>query len=245
MDLTRFGDVERSQPAYATDIMAATQGAVRSVISWSDKRYFTVSASGSWGQDTPLVATATLDSGLFAYDLPEHKVAVQERVRFGMPFHGTVTSWLSDDLGTTFTQVGSTTDTDADTTGAAYPISQTLSEAFEARFTFARGSTNTQGPILSRWVVRAEPAVGLVYLIQWPILLAEQIDTGDGAESYLDPAVELDRIKEWHATREVLTAQEGTESYSVIVSDFEWRPSHKTRDNTGWNGTCTVKFKVI
>lgn len=245
-DLTAFGDVERRQPAYATDLMATTQGSVRSVITWGNKRYFTVGADGMWGQDTPLVASGTLETGLIGFDLPEDKVAVQLRTRYGSSFAGTFKASIASDLGMTFTSVGSKLDTETDLSGSVWSLGQTSAEAFELRFTLTRDASATStGPKLTRWVMRAEPAANLTYKIIWPLIFADRLDVEYGTEEYLDPPTEVARIKAWHANRTVLTAQEGDTSYPALISDYEWRPTHQMFDKSGWNGTMTVRLKVI
>ena len=161
-------------------------------------------------------------------------------------FAGTVTAYLASDLGVTFTQIGSTTDTDTDLTGSTYPIGQVSAESFEIRHTLARSaSVTTTGPTFTRWTLRAEPAANLSTRIQWPLLFSDEINIDGGTEEYMVPETELNRIKTWHSSKEVLTAQEGTTSYPVIVSDYDWQPTHQSSNKHGWNGTMFVDLKVV
>jgi hypothetical protein len=228
--------------------MATTQNAVTTVVTFgtapADVRYFAVSGVGFYGEDTPLVAEGTLESGLVAYGLPEKKVAVEQRVRYGPSFAGTQKSYVSADDGT-FTLIGTHLDTASDNSGDTFPFPQTTAENFEIRITLDRdGSVASTGPTLTRWVMRAQPAAALTYNIVLPLLFADRVDPR-GVDQYLFPTVELEQIKTWHGTREVLTLQIGENSYSVMLEDYDFRPTHMTADGRDWNGTCFTTVKVL
>src|SRR3990167_2250406 len=93
----RFLDDEL-RPAYATDLMATTQGQVLSVITFGDKRVFSVSGVGGYAEDTIKVASGTLTTGEFTYRLPERKVMMEVESSTA-PLDGTVQVELSPDQG--------------------------------------------------------------------------------------------------------------------------------------------------
>lgn len=245
----RFGVPEDFQPAYATDLMSPSggtvQGTVLSVVTFNNKRYYSVSESGFYGQDTPLVPTGTLQTGRFSYGLPEPKVAVSIKTQFGPSFAGAYAAGFAADGSTTFDSIGGIDDTASDLTGAELTLSQASKRSFEIQHTLTRDSSpTTAGPTLTSWVVRSQPAPALTHRIVLPLLFADHLEV-DGLSVIKVPQTELARIKTWHGTREVLTCIEGEILSSVMVDDFDWRPSHRTSDKRGWNGTCTTVLKVV
>lgn len=245
MDVSTFGDTERQQPAYTSDLMVTGQGNVLDVCTFQSLRVFAVSGLGIYAETTNLVSTATLDSGQIGYGLPELKVAVNARVRFLSSFAGTMKMSLASNGSSTFTLVGTHADTSSDVSGDSFTLGQRTAETFETRIELDRSSgTPTTGPTLTRWVMRSQPAAANTYKITWPVILSER-EMVDGSEEYMDPAAELAQIKEWHTTREVLTAQESNQQYQVMIDDFDWRPTQPENDWSAWNGVCFLNLKVV
>jgi hypothetical protein len=72
-----------------------------------------------------------------------------------------------------------------------------------------------------------------------PLLIHEKIVVGD-REVTINTRDEINYISSLVQDRRLVTYQEGANSYSVFVTDYEWRPHHLIQDGTYWNGICTV-----
>lgn len=252
LDLIEFTTnslTEARTPAYASDLMATVQGNVLSIASFQSLRVFTVSGSGVWAQDTPLVASGTFRTGLVAYGLPDPKTAVSLDVRTG-PLAGSWTVELAADEGS-FSTVGS--QAVASSTGLESPIENVSAEQFEARFTLTRSGTVTStGPSFRRWTLKATPGAsdGPAEYLQVPFLFHNSITLPAGEVVTFDVASARDAIKLLRRNRRVVTYQEDIQSHQVQVENFEWHPEGLSNDVasgqfTTTNGIMFVQMKVI
>jgi len=136
-------------PAYASDLMATGQGAVRSVAQLSGVQVFTVDAVGVVVPSANLVPSGYLDSGLINYDLSDLKVALYVALRT-LPLVGSVGVSLSADSGA-FVSLGAFSAAGAISPAAQFSCNQTLAENLELRLTLNRSSTaTTTGPTVTR-----------------------------------------------------------------------------------------------
>lgn len=243
-DYSAFGDIDKRQLAYASDLMVTTQGAVLDVVTFGAKRYFAVSGAGLYGEDTLLVASGTLTDGLLDFGLADEKVALQMAVTFGPAFAGTYSAALAVDEGSTFTTAGTTSV--AATTSDTYPIGERRATKFEVQHTLTRdGSATTTGPTLTGVTTRVQPAPTMNPRIIVPLLVFD-VEEIDGADRYQTPVDIVNVLKELNSTREVFVYQEGPDSYSVEMDDYEWRPEKKAAvPSHGYRGCFVAVLKVL
>lgn len=238
LDLTQFNG---SAPAYASDLMATTQGAVLSVATLGDRRYFAVSGAGFYEEATTKVASGTIDSGDITYRLSDDKVAMLTHLRHE-PLDGAVQVSLSANGGT-FSSLGASST--ADTTGADLPGQEISGERLEVRLSLTRSSTDaTLGPTVTRFTLRARPAPLRGRVFQVPLLLHESV-TVAGREHDVNVAEELAAIEDLIDLGSPVTYQQGSESFSVTVDEHHFIPYGLTEDNSAFNGTCIVKLATV
>lgn len=239
LDLQNFTD--NDTPAYASDLMATTQGTVGSVIVSGGTPVFAVDTVGVYNPSTSLVASGTIDSGLIAYDLADPKTAMYLNVKNApLPAGGSVTTSLSVDSGS-FTSVGSTTVTASTGPNPDYPAGQRQGETFEVRNVLARATDTTTGPTVTRWTLRSYATPARSYEWTLPLLIHQQVDPyGDGAYP-MDVLNETDYL--FNLLNTLCTLQVGGESFQVFVQDVEALPILLTADRTAYNSTVVVHAK--
>lgn len=235
LDLSILND---TQPAYASDLMVDAQGEVQGVVSFQDIRVFTVSGSGVWAQDTPLVEEGTVESGVISFGIPEAKVAMLFDLRH-RPLAGTVTVGLALDDADNI-PVGSAVD--AGTTGVRLSIGEKVAERFEQRLTLT--ADGDEGPTVTRTVLQMNPTTDTGFLIVVPIMLST-VDLVKGQDRSRDVDAELSYIEQLRSSRDVVLYQEASRSYAVSVEDFVWSPTHPSPDGLRWEGTCVLNLKVV
>ena len=230
-------------PAYASDLMAAGQGAVTSVVTYADKRVFAVSGVGFFAQTDDKVATGTIDSGNITYGITDNKLLVFADVRHS-EIDGEVEVAISTEGGS-FATVGSS----AQGTGTTLTTSNQSGEHFEARLTLARDSVDTdEGPEIRRLTLRAQPQPDRPWVFILPLLLHRTIDTR--ASKPLVRSPKEDRQFLTDLLNQVVNLQDEGESFTVILEDIAWkplRPDRTPRNTADWSeeGTVTLRMKTV
>ena len=239
LDLQTFTAL--STPAYASDLMVTGQGTVTSIVTFQDRRVFSVGALGVYAEDTAhKVATGQLDTGLFTFGTPDTKTALFLDVRYKV-IAGSHTAYIAKEDGV-FTVIGSHA---ASFDVGQFTIPEIRGDAFELREVLARDTINTNtGPVISRHTLKASVSADPGEFIYAPFLLTEEEDLGHQRE-HRDVIAELDFIKSLRADQARVVYQEGRKSYSVTVDDYDWIPTHMTHNNDGFNGTCVVKLRKV
>jgi len=228
-------------PAFASDLLAATQGVVGAVVTFLGKRSFVVQGSGLWSEGTNKVATGTLESGQFTYGMPDAKIAMFLQARH-LPLAGSVGLALAVD-GAAFVPLG--TGLAAGSTETKLPANQARGEKYEIQTTLNRsGTAPTTGPTVTRHTLRTYPAPSRGEVFFVPLVFSEVIEVR-GLEKRMDPKEHLNHIRRLVQEHRLVPYQEGNDQYAVFVDDYEWRPSAETESGEFWNGTCVVKLKSV
>jgi hypothetical protein len=233
-------------PAYASDLMATTQGVVTSVNTFQNRRVFTVGfgtgAKGLYAENlTRKVASGYLDSGMITFGLPDPKVAFYVDVRY-KSLAGTHKAYIATSDGGAFTLLGTHTATSG--TGQ-FSVGQLKSDVFEIREELYRDATLTNtGPIITRHTLKAEPAADTGIWITAPLLLSS-MDHVNGSGAARDPLAELDFIQRLRADQTLVFWQEGNSVYQVVVDDYQWQGMKWSDRTRNFEGTCVTKMKVV
>lgn len=247
MDVTVWGDQDRQQPAYATDLMCTTQGNVLDVCTFNATTVFAVSGSGIWAQDTPLVASGTLQNGHVDFGLADEKIALELAITYGANLAGSAAVGLAVDESSTFATIGTTST--AGETSAVFPAGERRAHSYEVQVTLTRdASVTSTGPTVTLWTLKAQPAPEVKPMIFVPLLIWDQMETKDLGTVYapLPPVEQVDSLKTLNTTREVVAYQESGRSYQVIVEGYEWQPEEKCKKaDHGWQGTALIQLKVL
>jgi len=235
--------IATNQPAWAADLMVTGQGAVPSISLYGTRPVFTVTGLGVYCEHaTNLVASGTLDSGIYRWGVPDSKFVPKWDLRTEQ-LDGTVALSVASDGGA-FNTVGS--QIVADSLESTFDGFETRIFEAEIRLTMTRSATATVSPVLTRWMGRAYAAPLRSQIFSVPVLLHHQLNVR-GREYFFDVDDELFRLRSLVETPSVITYQENKDTYSVIVEDVRWQPvdSALSHNEWDWNGTCTIIMRSV
>ena len=241
MDIS--SQIATNQPAWAADLMVTGQGAIPSVSMYGTRPVFTVTGLGVYCEHaTDLVASGTIDSGIYRWGVPDSKFVPKWDLRTEQ-LNGTVALSVASDGGS-FETVG--TQLSANSLESTFDGFETRIFEAEIRLTLTRSATTTLGPVLTRWMGRAYAAPLRSQIFSVPLLLHHQINV-KGRDYFFDVDNELFRLRSLVETPSVITYQENTDTYSVIVEDVRWQPvdSAHSHNEWDWNGTCTIIMRSV
>ena len=236
--------IATNQPAWAADLMVTGQGAVPSISLYGTRPVFTVTGLGVYCEHaTNLVASGTLDSGIYRWGVPDAKFIPKWDLRTE-PLNGTVSISVSEDTAA-FSAIG--------TQIASQSLESTFdgseSKVFEAeiRLTLTRSaSSSASGPVLTRWMGRAYAAPLRSQIFSVPLLLHHKLNIR-GNEYWVDVDTELNYLRDLVENPRVVSYQENFATHSVIVEDVRWQPTDSANNHNAWdwNGTCTVIMRSV
>jgi hypothetical protein len=236
--------IATNQPAWASDLMVTGQGAVPSISLYGARPVFTVTGLGIYCEhSTNLVASGTLDSGIYRWGVPDTKFIPKWDLRTE-PLYGTVVISVASDSGS-FSNVG-TQSTEASLESTFDGFESKVFEA-EARLTLTRSATDaTKGPAVTRWLGRAYAAPLRSQIFSVPLLLHHKLNIR-GFEYSVDVDAELRYLRDLVDNPRVISYQENADTYSVIVEDVRWQPVDSANNHNAWdwNGTCTVIMRSV
>lgn len=243
LSLTTFTDPNLFVPAYASDLMATAQGIVSSVVTFNDRRVFSVQGAGIFREDTDLVAEGTITSGWRSFGIPDNKVAIRYLLRHE-PLDGSISVGIAVDGETSFAGIG--TSNIAGSTAVDLPANEITAERFDVQLTLDRSAlSSTAGPTITRDTLSMNPTADTSFYIYVPILLFEEEKTLSGSTQRRNVAAELEHLFSLRHTRQIVVYQEGSVSYSVSVEDLLWLPDKPTQDGKAYQGACITTLKVV
>jgi hypothetical protein len=240
LDLSVF--TAANTPAYATDLMYTSTGAVKSVASIGGKRIFTISGVGVIVEDTAnLVATGEIETGTWRWGIPDRKFVAKIDTR-STPLVGSITSYLKLDDGD-YQEVG-VWDTGNDIENS-FDGSDTRAIEAEFKYVLARSSTATStGPTFTRWMARAYAAPFRSQVFVIPVLLHQSV-TVRGKEYYYDVEEEQLFFDGLIGSPRIISLQMGSVTHSVILEDLQWDASDSQGNTWQFNGTLVVTLRSV
>lgn len=229
LSLKRF--TEEMVPAYASDLMFTGQGAVQSIASFGDRRYFAVSGDGLAGQETTFVDSGTINSGLITYGVAERKAFISIEGRWDqISDDESISLAVVDDLGVS--HPGATSSAGSLGGSARFSDDPLQTEQVEVVATLTASTDNATSPQLHRWTLRAIPMVIQAEEIQLPLLIHEKVRHDGVVVAQMTPD-DIDYIIGLRNDRTMVTLKLGSEEMQVYVSavvvlesdmaDFGWR----------------------
>lgn len=232
-------------PAWATDLMATGQGDVISAVTFGDRRYFTVSGLGLYGETADKVTSGTLETGDIRFGTTERKTARSLDLRHHL-LDGAVSVEVSYDQGD-WESIGSSTV--ADTAGPETPLSarDESAESINLRFTLARDTVDTTaGPELVRWTFKALPTPRREEAFTLPILMSDYVDNmaGDGVAVYQDIVKLIGFLKDIEQSGRVVTLQVGDEAWSVFIDQSSHRGERWVTGGGGYRPVIAGQYLV-
>jgi hypothetical protein len=241
MDISVF--ISTNQPAYASDLMATTQGTVVAIQEFQNKPLFTVSGQGVYTPHaTNLVASGFLRSGIYRWGVPDAKFIPKLDLRC-LPLVGSVTLSLASDGGT-FHDFSSFS-----TVGAKEKTFDGLeAKIFEAelKVTLTRSASATTGPTLTRWMARAYAAPLRSQIFSVPIIMHHKLSI-NGREYWQDVDQELAYLRDLVETPRVVNYQENEETFAVVVENVQMQiiQSANVHNDNDFEGTAIVVMRSV
>lgn len=228
-------------PAWATDLMATTQGTVNSVVHFNGNPVFSVSGVGVYSQAATYVASGTIDSGLITYGLADNKVPVFVDLTYS-PMAGSITTAVSLNSGA-FSQIGVASQ--ANTTFSEFPTPQSASETIELRETLTAGGANTTTPTLTRHTLRAVPAPAAPTDWNVVIQLRERCRAHD-VEFAMVPSAEYAYLDNLRFTKKISTLQIGNMGpFTVTIEAIDWLPEQVASLTGELNGVAVLTARTV
>ena len=244
LDLANLSDSEALVPAYASDLMATSQASITSVATIDGKRVFAVSGDGIYAEDTDLVASGTIDSGLIGFGLTEAKTAVNVRAAHDFSNGGTSTISLAGVAGS-FNALGSAQSGATSVHGA----NENVDSAHELRITLERSSTDaTKGPTFTSLILQAYPNVAGSQVAIIPLAMQARVYARNQTQIAQDVVELRDSLEALWRNRTLTTFQEGSRSHVGIIEDLAFVAEDLTdlpADFGKTQGVMTVRFKII
>ena len=239
MDISELNGV--NEPAYASDLMATTQGDVLGVANWNGGRVFSVSGQGLYAESTDLCATGYIETGTWRWGIPDRKFVPRFDTRT-KPLAGSITTAFAFDGGsyTNLPAVDDVNSTDVTTVGPETGFSD-----LAIKLTFARsGTSNTAGPTLTRWQARGYAAPIRARVFSIPVLLHRKLRIRN-SEIPMNVPEELAYLEGLVNDALIVSYQEGHASYNVVVENVEWIPLDSPNSTWEWEGTAVLTLRSI
>lgn len=239
IDLSSF--TTSNTPAYATDLMLTSTANVNNVITYDNKRIFSVSGDGVYAEDSAnLVESGEIITGTYRWGIPDRKFVAKFDIRT-TPLQGTVTPSISSD-------------SDAYAAMSAHELQAATekvsngpqSKFIEAKFKLVLArATATTGPTVTRWMARAYASPARSQVFRVPILMHHKIIDTHGSEHYFDVEAELQALRSLVTNPVVVNYQENTDTFSVVVEDLEFQVIDGYYQNWDLEGTCIVTMRSV
>jgi hypothetical protein len=235
--------INEGLPGYATDLMAVAQGATVDVVTFQNRRVFTVATDGVWAEGDNKVASGTIDFGLASFGITEQKTALFIDTQWTKSA-GEFLRHFAVDEGTFETVAGNEVTSGERGGDSTVGVSEKRGRLFETRYELFRDPGDlTQAPKLSRSTLRVQQAARPGVRRRWPLQLHRVVKTADDGEVAMDVQAERDLLEQLHRDTRVVTAQQGSSAFTVILEEFEWQPYKE--DPYGQNGIFLAVLKDI
>jgi len=241
MDISVF--ISPNQPAYASDLMATTQGTVQAIHEFQNKPLFTVSGVGVYTPHaTNLVTSGYLRSGIYRWGVPDAKFIPKLDIRC-LPLSGSVTMSVASDGGDFYDFATLSTLNVKEKTFDG--LEDKIFEA-EIKVTLTRAAGATTGPTLTRWMARAYAAPLRSQIFSVPLIMHHKLSI-NGREYWQDVDAELAYLRDLVETPRVVTYQENEETFAVVVENVQMQiaqvvNAHRAND---FEGTCIVVMRSV
>ena len=238
VDLSAF--TSEITPAYASDLMYDGQGDVTSIVTFGDKRLFTVAGDGVIGEADVKVAAGELISSGVTFGLYDKKIAsvvvvTHERL------DGQVLISLSVD-DSAFSVIAESSVGGSVGPDAPFLLNPIRGVKFAISLTLVGGAF--EGPVVTGFVLSAKPTPlrGKKFIL--PLLLHPQIDLNniftpfdaEAEQAFLEGIVEAG---------EAVTVQIGTRNYQAFPVDFRFVPYRQSDDLNHWSGTFVLELDEV
>jgi len=243
MDLSTF-TVTALTPAYANDLVATgvTIGATRSVVTFHDKRVFSIDNGGVFYETDNCMPGGWVEGGVLSFSVEDNKTALYMQGKW-QPLEGSVLMDMSFD-STGFTRYGEF-EVQGSIKSDNVSLNGTVFSRAEPRIVLLRQEDDLDcGPVFTRWELRARAARGKASRWFLPIVNHETLDIL-GVQYNRNPLDEYDRLMELVESGVMFLYQENRRSYQCTAVDFEWVPQTITQSGNAWEGVYTLVIEEV
>jgi hypothetical protein len=258
LDLTSF--IDALAPAYASDLMIPGDGPV--YLDWDPITEGPLMArQGDGTTDNPAsiwtlkpgyaVPEGSVESGQIWYDIPDDKVAMELDTRALAPYFGSWQGWIALDANWSqnYRLVGASTYHNGE---GYWALPQLRAELFQVKLvltasTGAQGQGIAgQGPTLTRWTLKAFPAIATGIEISC-VLLLSRVDTEKGMYRPFDPYAEYAFLENLRQRQQVITYVEGPFAKDVLITSLDWLPNleQNNGNRSGFQSDLIVYMKTL
>lgn len=236
--------INQLTPAYATDIyaMGVSGSTTRSVVTFGDKRVFSVDGEGVWYQGDNLVEAGWLTEGKMSFSVEDVKTGLYVQMKWE-PLVGEIDSDISYDSGQ-YRRVVDMKIPDSIRSGNISLNGAQFSRVNPRHVLKRDSNAPTTGPILTRWEIRAIPAKGRASRWTLPIMNYEELEI-DGVKYTRNPLSVCDTLINLVQTGQLFTLQESGRSYQVHAKEFAWQPEKLTINGKAWQGVFTLVVEEV
>lgn len=243
MDLS-VSTINQLTPAYATDIYAygVSGSSTRSVVTFADKRVFSLDGEGVWYQADTLVTAGWITEGKMSFSVEDVKTGLYVQAKWE-PLDGEVDLDISYDSGQ-YRRIVDLKIPESIRSGNISLNGAQFSRVNPRHVLKRDASTTTLGPIFTRWEIRAIPAKGRASRWVLPIMNYEEIEI-DGVKYTRDTLTVLDTLISLVQTGQLFILQESGRSYQVHAKEFAWQPDKLTANGRGWQGVFTLVVEEV
>lgn len=243
LDLTTF-TLTSLTPAWANDIYT-TDGVseqINSVVTFLDKRVFSVEDVGVYFQSDDKVEAGWLKQGTMSFSVEDLKTALYTQAKW-LPLVGEIDLDLSYDSGphervATLSTAGTVRSDNIDLDGRQFT-------RVNAAYILCRCPDNAEfGPVMTRWEIRAVPVKGRASRWTIPIMNYDALEI-DSIVYNRDVLEEFNILLNICQSGQIFILQESGQSYKVHAKDFLWQPEKLSGNGKAWQGTFTIIVEEV
>lgn len=241
-DMSTFTVTELT-PAYATDIVAANQSGkvVRSVTTWNSKRVFSVDGGGVYVETSRKMKAGWLENGRISFSVEDLKTGLYCQAKWE-PLRGAVAIDISYDSMRPI-RVTNWSIRDSIRSGNI-PLNGQQFSRVDVSYTLYRDAVPAEGPVFTRFELRARAVKGSASRWSLPIINHEQLDL-NGVVEARDVTDEFFRLMNLVESGKMFPLQEWGRTYYVVAKDFVWKPERLNLAGTGWQGVYTLVVEEV
>lgn len=245
MDLSQF-TISALTPAYANDLFASIESNknVHSVVTYRDKRVFSVEGGGVYFEGTNKVPSGWLILGNISYSIEDPKTALYQQVKWIPGCAGSLAIDMAFD-STGFSRFSNLSIEFGSSKSGNLSLNGVAFSSVNTKIVLNRCPINSAvSPRISRWELRSAPVKGRASRWEVPIMNYDEVEI-DGVLYARDVVLELDILMDLIQSGTVFTYQESGRLYQVHARDFVWQPEKLSANGNGWQGVFTLVIEEV
>jgi hypothetical protein len=238
LDLANF--TSDLTPAYASDLMFDSQGSVTSIVTFGDRRYFSVENEGVVGETTTKVTSGSLQGSSWSFGLLDEKIAailaVTHRQLDGSVLLSIAVDNSSSAVGAESSKQGST--------GPTNPFVLNAIKGVDFRIDLTLVAGTVSGPVVTGLTFSAKPTPVRGKKFTLPLLLSNQSDLS-GIFSHVEPEAEQEFLEGLVSAGAAVTIQIGSRNFQAFPVDFRFQPYRQSDVDNTWTGTFILELDEV